>query len=68
MSLKGFHIFFLIVAVLFCLGFTAWAYLSTSEIALGMRTTAAVTGFMGFFLLIYTTWFIRKKASTIIVY
>jgi hypothetical protein len=67
MSLKGFHIMFLIFAVLTALGFYAWTLAFTDEAAalqvIGMGQTS---GALGVILLGYTCWFIARKAKTII--
>ena len=65
MSLKGFHIFFIIVATLFCFGFTAWAFLGADDLEARMRVPAYFTGALGSALLVYGIWFVRKKAATI---
>ena len=61
MSLKAFHVFFVIVSVLCALGFGAWAvadYLRTgkgSVLALGVLGFAAAVA-----LVWYGFWFLRK--------
>ncbi len=66
MSLKGFHIFFITIAVLFCAGFSAWAFFG--EGSQGMQIPGAVTAALGAVILIYGVWFVRKKAALIIVH
>jgi hypothetical protein len=68
MSLKGFHIIFIILAVLCAFGFFAWT-LVQAEAAQSMGVTglgqgSAVTGGL---LLVYGIWFVVKKYKTIIV-
>lgn len=67
MSLKGFHVFFIVVAVLFCAGFTALAFLSSGRLAEELRIPGFVTAVLGLGLLAYGIWFVKKKASQIIV-
>jgi hypothetical protein len=61
MSLKAFHVFFIVVAVLLCLGFGAWCL--DSDYARG-RTAYAVTGYASFglsvLLVVYEIRFLRK--------
>jgi hypothetical protein len=66
MSLKGFHIFFITIAVLFCAGFSTWAFLG--EGSQGMQIPGTITAGMGALILIYGVWFVRKKAALIIVH
>jgi hypothetical protein len=60
-SLKAFHVFFVIVSVLCALGFGAWAvndYLRTGDggvLALGVLSLAAAVA-----LVWYGLWFLRK--------
>jgi hypothetical protein len=61
MSLKAFHVFFVIVSVLCALGFGAWAvgdYLRTGR---GGVLALAVLGFLAAGALVwYGFWFLRK--------
>ncbi len=67
MSLKGFHIFFITIAVLFCLGFSAWAFLGAGNLSKDMQLPGIITASVGACLLVYGIWFVKKKAPTIIV-
>lgn len=67
MSLKGFHIFFICIAVLFCLGFSAWAFYGAGNWSHEMRLPGIVTAVLGTVILVYGVWFVRKKAALIIV-
>ncbi|MEI6535707.1 MAG: hypothetical protein WCN98_10235 [Verrucomicrobiaceae bacterium] len=67
MSLKGFHIFFITIAVLFCAGFTAYVFLGAGNLTNEMRVPGIATGAAGVALLAYGIWFVKKKAATIIV-
>ena len=61
MSLKAFHVFFVIVSVLCALGFGAWsvaAYLRTGQ---GGTLLLGIAGFLAAAALIwYGFWFLRK--------
>ena len=61
MSLKAFHIFFITISVMLCLGFGAWCL--NSDYAHG-RTAYAVAGCISFglgvLLVLYESMFIRK--------
>ncbi|HUJ10407.1 MAG TPA: hypothetical protein VL171_10300 [Verrucomicrobiae bacterium] len=61
MSLKAFHIFFITISVLLCLGFGAWCL--NSEYAHG-RTAYAVAGYISFalgvVLVLYEIMFLKK--------
>lgn len=70
MSLKTFHLFFLMIAVLFDFGFAAYSFYgpdnaATREIrSLGLGIGS---GLFGILLLAYGVWFFWKKAPKIIV-
>lgn len=67
MSLKGFHIFFISIAVLFCTGFAVWGFLGAGDLTEQMRIPSFITGALGAVLLTYGIWFVKKKFSQIIV-
>lgn len=68
MSLKGFHIIFIILAILCAFGFYGWtlwqAEAAKSLGVVGLGQGSAVTGLL---LLLYGIWFVVKKYKTIIV-
>jgi hypothetical protein len=68
MSLKGFHIMFLIFAVMTALGFYAWtlAFLDDAA-ALDVVGVGELSGGSGVVLLGYTIWFVARKAKTITI-
>ena len=69
MSLKGFHIVFIILAVLVSLLF-AWWSLGTSEgRASGelIRWTGVFSGVLGLALAVYGVWFVKVKRKKIII-
>jgi hypothetical protein len=61
MSLKAFHIFFITISVLLCLGFGAWCL--NSDYALG-RAAYTVAGYISFglgvLLVLYEIVFLKK--------
>ncbi len=68
MSLKTFHLFFLVIAVLFDFGFAAFAFYGPeSEITKELRPLGVGSGIFGLALIAYGVWFQVKKAPTIIV-
>jgi hypothetical protein len=67
MSLKTFHIFFLILAILFDLGMMAYAWFGDNSVTRELRSYGVGLGIIAAALIIYTVWFIRKKAPNIIV-
>jgi high-affinity Fe2+/Pb2+ permease len=66
-SLKAFHIFFLIIAILFDLGMLAYAYFGENSVARELQSYGIGLGIIAAVLIVYTVWFIRKKAPKIIV-
>lgn len=68
MSLKGFHILFIILAFLCAGGFWAWClWDAESAQRLGATTLGNLSGSLALALLVYGFWFIIKKSKTIIV-
>jgi len=67
MSLKSFHLFFIIVAVLFCFGFSGWIWLSEDEAFVGSALWAASSTVGGVALTLYGVWFAVKKGKRIIL-
>jgi hypothetical protein len=61
MSLKAFHVFFITISVLMCLGFGAWCI--SSDYARG-RIAYAIAGYVSFglgvLLVLYEVRFLRK--------
>ena len=67
MSLKAFHIFFLVIAILFDLGMLAYAYFGDNSVTRELRSYGVGLGIIAAVLIVYTVWFIRKKAPKIII-
>ena len=66
MSLKGFHILFIIFAFLCSAGFWAWAALDAERAAdLGVTTMGNLSGSLAVLLFIYGLWFAIVKSRTI---
>lgn len=68
MSLKGFHIIFIVLAVLCTFGFYGWTLLqpeaAKSMGVVGLGQGSAITGVL---LAVYGIWFVVKKYKKIIV-
>ena len=61
MSLKAFHVFFVIVSVLCALGFGAWSIADYARTGRGSVLTLGILGFAAAGALIfYGFWFLRK--------
>lgn len=70
MSLKSFHIFFLVIAALFDFGMAAFAWLGPdNSITHELRTSgmAVGSGLFGLLIVVYGIWFLRRKAPNIVV-
>lgn len=67
MSLKSFHIFFLVIAILFDLGVLAYACFGNNSVTRELRSYGVGLGIIAGVLIVYTVWFIRKKAPKIII-
>jgi hypothetical protein len=64
MSLKHFHIFFIFLAILCTLGFSAWALLTPRLEALD-RGIGWFSGILGVALVFYGIWFWKKSKLVI---
>lgn len=61
MSLKAFHIFFITISVLLCLGFGAWCLNSDYAHGRGAYTVAGYISFgLGVLLVLYEIVFLKK--------
>ena len=67
MSLKSFHVFFLIIAILFDLGMMAYAYMGDNSVTRELQSYGVGLGIIAGVLILYTIWFVRKKAPNIII-
>ena len=68
MSLKGFHILFIVFAFLCTAGFWAWTFVEVEAAQkIGAQSVGNLSGSLAMALLIYGLWFVIKKAKTIIV-
>ena len=61
MSLKAFHIVFILVSVLFCAGLSAWAFMTGASDALGWGSAVGALA-----MAIYFVSFVKKAKSIII--
>ena len=68
MSLKGFHIIFIILAVLCAFGFYAWTRVEhDAAAAMGVTGMGQGSGVVGILLFLYGLWFVLFKSRSIIV-
>ena len=68
MSLKTFHLFFLVIAILFDFGFAAYAFYGPdNEITREIKPMGIGSGVFGLILIVYGLWFYLRKAPKIIV-
>ena len=64
MSLKGFHIIFIIASILMAFGFAYWAYFQNTQTpATGYIATAIISTLIGVGLVVYEVNFIRKNET-----
>jgi ABC-type amino acid transport system permease subunit len=64
MSLKIFHIVFIILSILLAFGFAAWEVKSYANTGEGLRVLAAVVSLaVGVYLILYAIRFVRKLKS-----
>ncbi len=67
MSLKSFHVFFLVIAILFDLGILAYAYFGDSTVTQELQSYGVGLGILALVLIVYTVWYVRCKAPKIII-
>ena len=69
MSLKGFHVVFIVLAVLVSVLFAWWTMATSEGRAAGqlVRWTGIGSGILGLVLAVYGVWFIKNKSKSIIV-
>jgi hypothetical protein len=68
MSLKGFHIVFIVFATLCSLGFAAWIFLAPQHVITdSLKIAGWLSAAAGMSLLLYGVWFVLKKSRKIIV-
>ena len=61
MSLKAFHIFFIVVSIALCIGFGVWATRDFARSGSWVQLGLGVGSFIGSLLLAwYGVWFLRK--------
>ena len=61
MSLKAFHIFFVSISTVLCVGFGAWSLRLYLDSGGGLNLALAVGAFVGTAVLVwYGAWFLRK--------
>ncbi|WP_009960643.1 hypothetical protein [Verrucomicrobium spinosum] len=66
MSLKGFHILFIVLAFLCTAGFWAWTVVEVDQAREARAVVAGnLSGSLAILLLVYGIWFVAKKSKTI---
>ena len=66
MSLKHFHVIFIAIAVLLCVGFGAWTFLADSDqITALIQATGIFSLILAAVLAVYGIWFYRKSKKVI---
>ena len=60
MGLKSFHIFFIVVSTLLCLGFGMWAVGGFGDVGGGMTPLGVASFAVAVVLVVYGFWFLRK--------
>ena len=61
MSLKAFHILFILLSILLAMGCAAWAYLNQTAAAFGI-----VSAILAVALVFYGLWFVKKSRKIIV--
>lgn len=68
MSLKSFHVFFIVLAVLSSLGFAVWTFTKGgAELASGLGVLGVVSALASVGLGAYGFWFVTRKSGRIII-
>jgi hypothetical protein len=68
MSLKGFHIVFIVLAALCSMGFAAWVLQAPGAIVTdSLRISGWFSAAAGITLVVYGVWFVVKKSRKLIV-
>ncbi|WP_038166721.1 hypothetical protein [Verrucomicrobium sp. BvORR106] len=66
MSLKGFHILFIVLSFLCTAGFWAWTVVEVEQAREARAVVAGnLSGTLALLLLVYGIWFVAKKSKTI---
>jgi hypothetical protein len=63
MSLRAFHVVFVSASALLAFGFAAWCALAVAEPGAGRVAAAVASVLVGFGLVGYEAWFLRKTRS-----
>jgi hypothetical protein len=61
MSLKGFHIFFIVLSILLSIGCAAWSFVNGVALAFGIGSCVTAVG-----LIAYGIYFVRKSRTLIV--
>ena len=68
MSLKAFHIFFILMSILISWGFSGWVFAlaPSSQASAGLSFMGAFSGILGVGLAVYCVFFVRKAKHIIV--
>jgi hypothetical protein len=61
MSLRAFHILFILLTILLAIGCAAWSFVNETAFGFGVASTAVAVG-----LVVYGVWFIKKTGRIIL--
>lgn len=61
MSLRAFHILFILLSILLAIGCAAWSFVNETALGFGVASSVAAVG-----LVIYGIWFLKKTHRIII--
>ena len=61
MSLKAFHIIFILLSIVLAMGCAAWSYLNKTSADFGVVSVIVAAG-----LVIYGIWFLKKSRKIIV--
>lgn len=65
MSLKHFHVVFIILAILCTLGYGAWGIFTSGDVGPLVRVSGWFSFILGIGLIFYGRWFIKKSKNII---
>ncbi len=65
MSLKVFHVVFIVLAIFCSFGFAAWTLLA-EDVSVTSQVAGAVSAVLGLALVAYGYWFVTRKARKLI--
>jgi hypothetical protein len=68
MSLKSFHVVFIVLAALSSLGFAVWTFTKAgAELASSLGALGVLSGLAAVALSVYGVWFVTRKSRRLII-